>query len=98
MSTVFKNTKVKEVVTETARLFGIPANQVLLVKNYETEMELDTGLDILALLALKKMLYSAEDHLDNAQMREAASSMRVGGADNVQGRRAREVETASESI
>jgi len=98
VSTVFKNTKVKEVVLETSRLFGIPSNQVLPVMNYEKELALDTGVDTLALLALRQMLYLAEDHLDNAQMREAASAIRIGGADNVQGRRAREVETASESI
>ena len=98
VSTVFKNAKVKEVVMETARLFGISANQVLPVKKYETEMTLDTGVDILALMALRQMLYSAEDHLDNAQMREAMSAMRVRGAGDVQGRRARDDETASESI
>jgi len=98
VSSVFKNDRVKEVVVEMARLFGMPGNQVLPVKNYEMEMTLDTNVDILALTALRQMLYLAEDHLDNTQMREAASAMRVSGADNVQGRRAREVETASESI
>jgi len=98
VSSVFKNTKIKEIVLDTSRLFGISGNQIFPVKKYEMEVTLDTGVDILALMALRQMLYSAEDHLDNAQMREAASAMRVSGADNVQGRQARAVETASESI
>jgi len=98
VSTVFKNTKVKEVVLETSRLFGIPSNQVLPVMNYEKELALDTGIDILALMALRQMLYSAEDLLDNAQMREAMSAVQVAGADNVQGRQANEAENSSESI
>jgi len=98
VSTVFKNTKVKEVVLETSRLFGIPSNQVLPVMNYEKELALDTGVDILALMALRQMLYLAEDLLDNTQMREAMSAMRVASSDNVQGSQVREAENSSESI
>jgi len=98
VSSVFKNTKVKDVVMEMSKLFGIPGNKVLPLKNYDMEVTLDTGVDILVLIALRQMLHSAEDHLDNAQMREAMSAMRVRGAGDVQGRRARDDETASEAI
>ena len=66
--------------------------------NYEKELALDTGVDILALMALRQMLYLAEDLLDNTQMREAMSAMRVASSDNVQGSQVREAENSSESI
>ena len=98
VSSVFKSTKVKNVVLEMSKLFGIPGNSVLPLKNYDMEVTLDTDVDTLALMALRQVLYSAEDHLDNAQMRETMSAMLVRSPDNVQGRQASEVETASESI
>jgi len=90
VSSVFKNTKVKDVVMEMSKLFGIPGNKVLPLKNHDMEVSLDTGVDILALMALRQMLHSAEDHLDNAQMRKAISAMPVRGVGVVQGRRARD--------
>jgi len=65
-----------------AESFGIPEYLVYPVKSYTKELTLDTGVDILALMALKQMLFCAEDHLDNAQMRGAMSAMAVGGGDH----------------
>ena len=67
-------------------------------------MVLDKNVDILALMALRQMLYAAEDHLDNAQMTEALamsmseSEMTVGGTKEVQRKRAVDIESASEPI
>ena len=95
---MFKNTKIKGAVFKAASIFGIPVNQVHPVKCYQEEMVLNESVDILALLALRQMLHWAEDHLDNAQMREAVSVMRLRGTDDVQGIRARDDETSSEAI
>jgi len=98
VKSVFKNIKIKDAVFKTASIFGIPENQIHPVKCYKQEMGLSQDVNILALLALRQMLHWAEDHLDNAQMREAVSAMRLRGTDDVEGRRAREDETSSEAI
>jgi len=98
VKSVFKNMKIKDAVYKTASIFGIPENQVHPVKCYKQEMVLSEDVDILALLALRQMLHWAEDHLDNAQMREAVSAMRLRGTDDVQSRSARDIETSSEAI
>ena len=98
VKSVFKNMKIKDAVFKTANIFGIPENQVHPVKCYKQEMVLNEDVDILALLALRQMLHWAEDHLDNAQMKEAVSAMRHRGTENVHERSARDDETSSEAI
>jgi len=98
VKSVFKNMKIKDAVFKTALIFGIPVNQVHPVKCYQQEMVLNESVDILALLGLRQMLHWAEDHIDNAQLREAVSAMRLRGTDDVQGRSARDDETSSEAI
>jgi len=81
-----------------SKLLGIPENQIHPVKCYNHEIVSDERIDVLALMALRQILYSAEDHLDNAKIREAISVTCVGNTDNVQGRRRMDVESASEAI
>jgi len=89
VKSVYRSKPIQEIVEKMADSFGIPEYLVYPVKGYTKELTLDTGVDILALMALKQMLFCAEDHLDNAQMRGAMSAMRLGGADH---------ENASESV
>jgi hypothetical protein len=44
-------------------MLGLPQNCIFPVKNYEKECELDPNVDILALLALKGILNSADAFL-----------------------------------
>ncbi|KAH3817364.1 hypothetical protein DPMN_118897 [Dreissena polymorpha] len=44
-------------------MFGLTRNHVLTVKNYENEIELDDNISILALLALRQILYFSEDYI-----------------------------------
>jgi len=82
VASLFQSKPIGDVVTNISKSFGIPQNLVYPVKNYTKELTLDTGVDILALLALRQMLFCAEDHIDNAQMRGAMSAMAVGGGDH----------------
>ncbi|KAH3798707.1 hypothetical protein DPMN_152309 [Dreissena polymorpha] len=70
-------------------MFGFPKNHVFPVKNYENEIMLEDGVNILALLALRQILLFAEDYMDN-KITEG-----VGCPDKVQ---EHDLETASESI
>jgi len=98
---VFKSSKVEICVSKVSSILGIPENQIHPVKNYKTEMVLDPNVDVLALMALRQMLFAAEDHLDNAQMTEAMLEMSVGGTKggkHGQRKRAIDIESASEPI
>nr|XP_034306898.1 interferon-induced protein 44-like [Crassostrea gigas] len=65
VSKVYKSKTVRDAVNRAADLFAIPRSNVLPVKNYEKEHELQTGINILALLALRKSLMFADDFLEN---------------------------------
>ena len=65
LSLVFKSSEVKEHVEKASQLLGLPRANVLPVKNYENEEELDENISILALMALRKILNFAEDFLDH---------------------------------
>ncbi|XP_053391215.1 interferon-induced protein 44-like [Mercenaria mercenaria] len=64
-SLVFKSPEVEQHVEKASQLLGLPRANVLPVKNYENENELDDNISILALLALRQILYFAEDFLDH---------------------------------
>lgn len=64
---VFLSKNVEKAVDETSKILGLPRNSILPVKNYENEMELDENTSILALLALRQILYFAEDFMENLQ-------------------------------
>jgi len=88
-ATAFQSKPIKDIVMKVSESFGIPEYLVYPVKSYTNEFTLDTGVNILSLLALRQMLFCAEDHIDNTQMRRTMSAIRLGGADH---------ENASEAI
>jgi len=95
-TSIFTSRKAERMVQKMSKTFGLPENHVLPVKNYNKEIMLDVGVDILALMALRQMLYFSEDHLENIQMVEARSSKRSKSNKSVQGKRAADLESASE--
>lgn len=56
---------VEDAVNNAAEVIALPRSQVLPVKNYEKEITLDTDINILALMALRKSLEFADDFLEN---------------------------------
>ncbi|XP_020893541.1 interferon-induced protein 44-like [Exaiptasia diaphana] len=46
-------------------LHGLPENLIFPVINYHKEVELDVGMDVLLLYALRSMIYAAECYLEN---------------------------------
>jgi len=93
-SSIFSSWKAERMVQKLSKTFGLPENHVLPVKNYNKEIMLDVGVDILALMALRQMLYFSEDHLENIQMMKARSSSRTKCGKSVQGKRAADQESA----
>jgi hypothetical protein len=75
ISNVFTSKKVEDAVDKISGLLGLPRNNILPVKNYENEMQLDDNISILALLALRQVLYLAEDYIEDLQ--EKVSAQRV---------------------
>ena len=65
MNKVFYMPAVQEYVDKVAQIMGLPRAHVLPVKNYESEMELDEGVNILALLTMQQILHFADDFLYN---------------------------------
>ncbi|XP_053383601.1 interferon-induced protein 44-like isoform X3 [Mercenaria mercenaria] len=65
VSCVYHSPTVKQAVEKASQILGLPRAHVLPVKNYEDEAELDDNIDILALLALRKMLHFTEDFMHN---------------------------------
>ena len=66
-SNVFKSKGIKEQVDNVSQLFGIPRNHVLLVKNYESEIEMKQNVNILALMTLRHLLRATRDYMFNFQ-------------------------------
>jgi len=64
LTCIFKDPKVKNSVKTVSDMFGVPENNVLPVKNYAQEAEVDRGVDILALLALRRLQHLAMDNLE----------------------------------
>lgn len=64
-SKVFHSRKIESVVQEAHRIFGIPISNMFPVRNYADEVELNMHMDILILMALRKMVYCAVDRLEN---------------------------------
>ena len=65
LNTVFSSQKIYTAVDEAATKLGVPKGHVLPVVNYENEVELDTNMDILALLALRQILRFADNYFDD---------------------------------
>ncbi|KAK3106183.1 hypothetical protein FSP39_014435 [Pinctada imbricata] len=65
VSSVFRMPVVQDCVDKVSQVMGLPRAHVLPVKNYESEMELDENINILALLTLQQILHFADDYLYN---------------------------------
>ncbi|WAR13798.1 IF44L-like protein, partial [Mya arenaria] len=72
VSSVFRKTNVEKAVDTVAKLLGLPRNNVLPVKNYENEVQLESATSALALLALRQALYFTEDFLEDVVDKKAS--------------------------
>jgi len=63
----------KHTVKTAFEMFGVPRINILPVKNYEEETEVETGVDILALLALRRLQHLAKEHLEMMTSQEVAT-------------------------
>ncbi|XP_048851302.1 interferon-induced protein 44-like [Brienomyrus brachyistius] len=62
---VYHSCYIQELINKVADRLGIPVSQVLPVKNYSHEIELDTCCDVLLLTAMQQMLNFADNYFDN---------------------------------
>ncbi|KAL3875141.1 hypothetical protein ACJMK2_038069 [Sinanodonta woodiana] len=65
LSFIFKSGLISDLVDKVSQVMGLPRGHVLPIKNYEKELELDTKISILSLLALRQMLRFSQDFLFN---------------------------------
>ncbi|XP_013395802.1 interferon-induced protein 44-like [Lingula anatina] len=79
LSKVYLSKALQDKVKQVADLLGLPESQVLLVKNYCKEVELDASVDVLTLTAIQRMLGCADDYFD-----ELASQQCSDNFENVQ--------------
>ncbi|XP_052802956.1 interferon-induced protein 44-like [Mya arenaria] len=70
ISNTFLSPTVKEVVDKVSGLLNLPRNSIWPVKNYEEEVEIDEDINILAMLALRQILFLAEDYLENMKVKQ----------------------------
>ncbi|KAH3823358.1 hypothetical protein DPMN_125157 [Dreissena polymorpha] len=75
ISNVFTSKTIEAAVDKVSGLLGLPRNNILPVKNYENEMQLDDNISILALLAVRQVLYFAEDYIENLQEKMSARNV-----------------------
>ncbi|XP_060584187.1 interferon-induced protein 44-like [Ruditapes philippinarum] len=77
VSQVFKSETVEEHVEKASQLLGLPRGNVLPVKNYENEMQLEDNISILALISLRQILHFAEDYMENIADKMAATQRKM---------------------
>ncbi|XP_071162520.1 interferon-induced protein 44-like [Mytilus edulis] len=65
LSQVFFSPVVQETVDRVSQILGLPRSNILPVKNYESEIELQDNVNILTLLTLQQILNSADDYMFN---------------------------------
>jgi len=65
MSQVFYSPIIKEAVDSVSQIMGLPRSHILPMKNYESEMELDDGVNTLALMTLLQVLRFSDDYMYN---------------------------------
>ncbi|XP_078000775.1 uncharacterized protein LOC144453372 [Glandiceps talaboti] len=65
LSLVYRSKYIQEKVEEISYKLGVPRSSILPVKNYESELELDTKVDVLALTALRQMFRFADNFFDD---------------------------------
>ena len=61
---IFKDRTVGRLIETVSEMFGVPRNNVMPVKNYDMEAEVETDIDILGLLALRRLQHLALDRLE----------------------------------
>ena len=74
---MFKSRTVEQHVEKASQLLGLPRGNVLPVKNYENEMQLENNISILALISLRQILHFAEDYMENIADKMAATQRRA---------------------
>ena len=72
ISNTFLSPAVKEEVDKVADLLKLPRNSIWPIKNYEDEVETDENINILALLAVRQILFFAEDYLENMKVKQSS--------------------------
>ena len=65
ISQVFYSPIIKEAVDKVSQVMGLPRSHILPMKNYESEMELDDGVNTLALMTLLQVLRFSDDYMYN---------------------------------
>ncbi|XP_071162518.1 interferon-induced protein 44-like [Mytilus edulis] len=65
LSQVFFSPGVQETVDRVSQILGLPRSNILPIKNYESEIELQDNVNILTLLTLQQILNSADDYMFN---------------------------------
>uniref|UniRef100_A0A672FNP0 G domain-containing protein n=1 Tax=Salarias fasciatus TaxID=181472 RepID=A0A672FNP0_SALFA len=61
---VYRSRSLKEQVSFSSQLLGLPPNCIFLVKNYHTEMAPNDNMNALILFALRQMINLGEDYLN----------------------------------
>lgn len=64
INNVYRSTEVYDVVQILSDKIGIDTCHIMPVKNYEKESTVETGIDILAMAAVREMLRRADDFLE----------------------------------
>ncbi|XP_072562840.1 interferon-induced protein 44-like [Paramormyrops kingsleyae] len=67
LKNVYRSCYIKDLIERTSRCLGIPMLNVLPVKNYCHEIELNDTCDILLLSAMKQMLNFADNYFDDCE-------------------------------
>ncbi|XP_072562536.1 interferon-induced protein 44-like [Paramormyrops kingsleyae] len=65
LKNMYRSCYIKDLIFNVSDRLGIPVSQVLPVKNYSHEIELDDNCDILLLTAMQQMIYFADNYFDN---------------------------------
>jgi len=65
LSQVFHSPTIQEIVDRVSQIMGLPRSHILPVKNYESEIDVNDYVNILALLSLQQMLHFADDFMYN---------------------------------
>lgn len=68
----YTSTTVCDAVNKAAEIMGLPSAHIFPIKNYVSEPNLKTALDILIMKALKRCLDFADDFMDEQLLRIAA--------------------------